>query len=88
MDATALRLAAPAVGEVIGGKYRIDRIVGRGGMGTVYAATHVVTGKAVAIKWLLAEETVDPHADERFLREAQAAGRVRHPNVVDVYDVG
>ncbi len=87
MGSIAPRLAVPEVGEVIGGKYRIDRLIGRGGMGAVYAATHEVTGKAVAIKWLLAEETLDPQADERFVREARAAGRVRHPNVVDVYDI-
>jgi serine/threonine-protein kinase len=78
----------PAVGEVVGEKYRIDRFLGRGGMGVVYAATHVLTGRGVALKWMHADVARDPEARERFLREAQAAGRVQHPNVVAVHDVG
>jgi len=73
-------------GRVIAGKYRIDGVLGQGGMGTVYSATHLVTDKPVALKLIGA----DAHetSRERLLREAKAAGRVDHPNVVDVYDVG
>jgi len=80
---------SPAIGELIGEKYRLSAILGRGGMSVVYRATHELTGKTVAIKFLLPEQARASHgASERFLREAQAAGRVNHANVVDVYDVG
>ncbi len=73
-------------GRVIAGKYRIDGVLGRGGMGTVYSATHLVTDKPVALKLIGADAHERTRA--RLLREAKAAGRVDHPNVVDVYDVG
>jgi serine/threonine protein kinase len=76
------------IGEVIDGKYRIDSLLGRGGMGTVYRATHLGTGRAVAVKVLVAGLTTDEDAVERFRREARAAGQMRHPNVVDVTDFG
>jgi eukaryotic-like serine/threonine-protein kinase len=77
----------PRLGQVIGGKYRIDARLGRGGMGVVFRATHLVSQKAVALKWML-RSTTDAAAHRRLLREALAAGRIDHPNVVDVYDVG
>ena len=77
----------PGVGAVIGGKYRIEEELGRGGMGAVYRATHVVSDKQVALKWML-RPTSDERARERFTREARATGRIDHPNVVDVYDIG
>ncbi len=75
-------------GDLIAGKYRIVQLLGQGGMGAVYAATHMLTGKRVALKWLLPELATNVEIVQRFLREAQAAARVEHPNVVDVYDVG
>ena len=78
----------PRTGEVIGEKYRIEQILGEGGMGIVYAATNVLTSKRVAIKWMLPAAAQDEVSVQRFLREAHAAGRIHHPNVVDVYDVG
>jgi serine/threonine protein kinase len=77
----------PRLGQVIGEKYRIDARLGRGGMGVVFRATHLVSRKAVALKWML-RSTADGQAHRRLLREALAAGRIDHPNVVDVYDVG
>jgi eukaryotic-like serine/threonine-protein kinase len=77
----------PRLGQVIGEKYRIEACLGRGGMGVVYRATHLVSRKAVALKWML-RSTADGSAHRRLLREALAAGRIDHPNVVDVYDVG
>jgi serine/threonine-protein kinase len=77
----------PRLGQVIGDKYRVEARLGRGGMGVVYRATHLVSRKAVALKWML-RTTADGSAHRRFLREALAAGRIDHPNVVDVYDVG
>ena len=78
----------PAPGAIVGGKYRVEGLIGRGGMGVVLAATHRVTGRRVALKWLLRDEQHDAELTQRLVREAQAAGRVRHENVVDVYDVG
>ena len=78
----------PRAGDVVAGKYRIEEIIGEGGMGAVFAATHVLTGKRVALKWMLPELAADEGAKQRFMREAQAAGRLDHPNVVDIYDVG
>ncbi len=76
----------PDVGATIGGKYRVVRRIGEGGMGVVVEAENLVTGKRVAIKWMHPQVAARPEAAERFLREARASARVRHPNVVDVYD--
>jgi len=54
----------------------------------VFAASHTITGKRVALKWMLPELAADEGAVQRFMREAHAAGRIDHPNVVDIYDVG
>jgi serine/threonine protein kinase len=78
----------PKTGDSIAGKYKIDQLIGVGGMGAVFAATHQFTGKRVALKWMLPELARDNDAVHRFMREAHAAGRINHPNVVDVYDVG
>jgi serine/threonine protein kinase len=77
----------PIIGAEIAGKYRIESILGQGGMGAVYAARNVMTGKRVAIKWLLPEHAAS-NTRERLLREAQCAASIDHPNVVDIYDVG
>lgn len=69
-------------------RYRIERCVGRGGMGAVYQATHAVLNKPVALKLLHRASIDDPAALERFHREAQIAARVRHAHVVDIYDAG
>jgi serine/threonine-protein kinase len=77
----------PELGDVIADKYQIESLLGRGGMGAVFKVSHKVTGKCFAIKWMLPR--VDPESDavDRFIREAKVAGRVDHPNVVEVYDV-
>lgn len=77
----------PSVGAEIAGKYRIESVLGQGGMGAVYAARNKLTGKRVAIKWLLPEHR-ESTTRERLLREAQIAASIEHPNVVDIYDVG
>ncbi len=69
------------------GRYEITRLIGRGGMGCVYEAVHRDLGKRVAIKTLLPSLAASPEARGRFLREGQAASRIRHPHVVDVTDV-
>lgn len=80
-----MKESEPQPGDVVAGKYRIEGILGRGGMGRVLAARHTTTGKKVALKWVLDPDSGD--AQERFAREARAAGRIHHANVVDVYDV-
>ncbi|MFT3926208.1 MAG: protein kinase [Myxococcales bacterium] len=76
------------LGTLIAQKYRLERLLGEGGMGAVYHAVNVVTGKGVAIKCLHADLSQSEEHPARFLREAQAAARIDHPNVVNVFDVG
>src|SRR6478735_2752126 len=76
-----------APGTVLG-KYSIIRLLGAGGMGAVYEATHTEIGKKVAIKVLSPMIAAVPGARARFLREAQLTSRVRHPHIVDVADMG
>jgi serine/threonine-protein kinase len=77
-----------APGQVLAGKFQVERVLGQGGMGVVVAAHHLVLGQRVAIKYLLPEALVHPEAVERFLREARAAVRLRSENVGRVIDVG
>ncbi len=76
------------VGQLVDGKYRIAKELGRGGMGAVYSATHLGTDRTVALKVITPKLTAHPEAVERFRREAKAAGQLRHPNVVNVTDFG
>lgn len=69
------------------GRYRLVRRLGAGGMGSVYLARHELIDREVAVKVLHASLASRPHARERFLREALAASKVRHPGVVEIYDV-
>jgi serine/threonine-protein kinase len=70
------------------GKYQIVRLLGAGGMGAVYEATHTEIGKRVAIKTLAPAVAAIPGARQRFLREAQLTSRLHHPHVVDLTDMG
>src|ERR1700682_5856012 len=76
------------VGHVLDGKYHLERLLGQGGMGAVYLATHLGTERYVALKLIAPQFMRNPEFVERFKREARAAGRLRHPNVVDVTDFG
>ncbi len=76
------------IGEILDGKYRIDKQLGAGGMGNVYLATHLGTTRVVAIKVIAPRWAAEPHFLARFHREAQACGRLRHPNIVNVTDFG
>ncbi|HEX5657416.1 MAG TPA: serine/threonine-protein kinase [Polyangiales bacterium] len=78
----------PNLGDVIAEKYRLDGVLGEGGMSMVFAAANVLTGKNVAIKWLQPEVVKDEEQSQRLLREAQATSNIDHPNVVNVFDVG
>ncbi len=70
------------------GNYKLEKILGRGGMGTVYAGEHVYIKKPVAVKVLHPQFARYPDAVNRFLREARAASSINHPNIVDVTDFG
>jgi serine/threonine-protein kinase len=80
-------IAGPKLGEVVARKYRIDALIGEGGMGKVFAGENLATGKKVALKWLPVGGRDPVEAIARFRREARAAGRIDHPNVIQLYDV-
>lgn len=70
------------------GKYDVLEILGRGGMGVVYKAYDPILDREVALKTMTAEGLKDPVLRERFYREARAAGKLRHPNIVTIYELG
>jgi serine/threonine-protein kinase len=75
-------------GDLLAGKYRIQKVLGRGGMGVVVAAVHAQLGQQVAVKFLLPEACAFPEAIGRFLREARASVRIQSDHVARVLDVG
>src|SRR5262245_32085580 len=79
---------ARRVGATLDGRYRLDQLIGSGGCGAVYAATHVPLGSRVAIKMLLLRLSRNTHLARRFLREAQSAAALRHEGIVKVTDFG
>jgi serine/threonine-protein kinase len=80
--------ADPLVGATLGGRYRILRAIGEGGMGVVYEAEHELIEKRVALKVLRDAFTRRPDVVERFRQEAKSASKIGHPNIVDVSDFG
>ncbi|MEM9696596.1 MAG: protein kinase, partial [Myxococcota bacterium] len=75
-------------GAIIGGKYRLQRELARGGMGAVWRATHLHLDAPVAIKFMDAALGGSRVAEERFLREAKAAAQIQSPHVVHISDYG
>lgn len=75
-------------GSVLAGKYRVEKIIGQGGMGVVVEARHIALDERVALKFLLAEYAHHPEAAARFLREARAAVKIKSEHVARVSDVG
>ncbi len=77
----------PLIGATLGGLYRVEALLGVGGMGRVYRASHALLGKDFAVKVLPEARASKPEATERFLREARAAGRVENEHIVKIVNV-
>jgi len=76
------------IGDILASKYRVERILGIGGMSIVVAARHVQLGRMVALKFMLPDTLRIPETSERFLREARGAARLRGEHVARVIDFG
>jgi serine/threonine protein kinase len=76
------------IGLTLDGKYKLEELLGKGGMGAVYKGKHALIGKTVAVKFLHAEFSGNEEVVKRFYREAQAAAAIGHDNIIDVLDVG
>jgi serine/threonine-protein kinase len=87
-DGTSLKTQDPLIGRVLDGKYKIECLIGKGGMGNVYKAKHLHIGFPIAVKILHSSLLKDPTAVERFRREARSARAVNHPNAIQVMDFG
>ncbi len=77
-----------SIGDIVAGKYRVERVLGSGGMGVVVAATHLELDQLVALKFILPQALAGAGNVERFMREARAAVRLKSEHVARVYDVG
>src|SRR5918997_4000452 len=75
------------VGTTFGG-YRLEQLIGRGGMGEVYLGAHEQNGARAAVKLLTPDLARQPGFRERFVRESRYANSLNHPNVIDIYDAG
>lgn len=78
----------PLIGSVVDGRYRIEGLLGEGGMGVVYEVTHQALNKRLALKVLRGEMATDEVVVQRFVQEAQSASAIGHPNIVDISDFG
>jgi serine/threonine-protein kinase len=80
--------ADPLVGTVVDQRYRVERVLGEGGMGAVYRVKHVALGKSFALKALRADLATDEDISERFIGEARTAAAISHPGLVEITDFG
>jgi serine/threonine protein kinase len=91
-ESEVVRLSAPdatsLIGVVIAGRYEIISFLGEGGMSSVFKAKDLVINRIIALKILLAMRSADERSIVRFQKEAMAAGRLNHPNIVQLHDVG
>jgi tRNA A-37 threonylcarbamoyl transferase component Bud32 len=78
----------PYIGNVIGGRYLVEELLGTGGMGAVYRARHQVIGRDVAMKFLAPSLTTNERQRKRFLTEARAANQINHEHIIDITDFG
>jgi serine/threonine-protein kinase len=78
----------PLIGTVLSGSYEILSVLGQGGMGVVYKARHNLMERIVAIKMLQAQLITDSMSVKRFQHESKAAGAIKHPNVISIFDFG
>ncbi|HJL30506.1 MAG TPA: serine/threonine-protein kinase, partial [Polyangiaceae bacterium LLY-WYZ-15_(1-7)] len=78
----------PLLGQVLDDRYRIEEILGEGGMGVVYLATHVALNKRMALKVLQGDMAKDETVVARFIQEAQSSSAIGHPNIIDISDFG
>ena len=85
---SCMAVADARIGQLLGGKYRVQQLLAAGGMGFVYAANHELTGRAVALKMLRPEFVTRPEFVEQVAREARLAVDAAHSNVVEVLDAG
>src|SRR5258706_2644655 len=76
----------PLLGQVVGGRYEVIRLIGKGGMGAIYEVRNTRLGRAFAMKVLLGEAAEDVEVLQRFRREADLIARIKHPNIVEVID--
>jgi eukaryotic-like serine/threonine-protein kinase len=89
VDGKALvHLQDPRVGMTLAGRYIIEEVLGEGGMATVYRAQHKLIDRPVAVKMMNPGLSRDPVVRERFRREAKAAQRLAHPNIIEIFDQG
>jgi serine/threonine protein kinase/predicted negative regulator of RcsB-dependent stress response len=88
LDPSGASMSSTVIGSVVGGRYYVRRLCGEGGMGRVYEAEHIDIGRRVALKILHPAYSQTPDLVERLRREARAASKIAHPNVVDVTDSG
>jgi eukaryotic-like serine/threonine-protein kinase len=87
-SSAAVRAADGLEGKLVAGRYRVKKRLGEGGMGEVFLAQHEAIEKRVALKILRAEYSTKADVVARFQLEAKSASRMKHPNVVDVFDFG
>jgi hypothetical protein len=82
------RTTDPLLGKVVAGRYRLESLLGEGGMGVVYRARHVLIDRVVALKLIRPDLRGETHLRAWMVREARAANRVDHAHIVDIHDVG
>lgn len=80
--------ARPSAGRIVGGRYRLEKLIAAGGMGRVYEAVHTITLKRCAVKLVRPDILGKHETKERFLREVQAPATIGHPGIVEVFDAG